>query len=93
MNNRLFLKSKLKTPVIITLQLEADAAAFFTTQRKAYFPAHINYLDAHLTLFHALPPEEPLIEVNFAEIAGYSFSCIYFWRCSDGLRGSLIFTG
>ena len=62
MNNRLFLKNKLKPPVIITLQLESDAAAFFTTQRTTYFPKHINYLDAHLTLFHALPPGEPLID-------------------------------
>ena len=46
-----------KYPVVITLQLEEAAAAFFTEQRKAYFPAHINYLEAHLTLFHALPAE------------------------------------
>jgi len=48
-------------PLILTLQLEEKASQFFNDQRKKYFPAHINYLEAHLTLFHALPPEEKII--------------------------------
>jgi hypothetical protein len=42
-------------PLILTLTLDADSQAFFDEQRRRYFPAKINYLSAHLTLFHALP--------------------------------------
>lgn len=49
-------------PLIITLQIDASAQAFFSGQRKLYFPAHINYLDAHLTLFHKLPADDILID-------------------------------
>lgn len=37
--------------------MEAGAAARFTALRQAHFPAHRNWLDAHITLFHALPGE------------------------------------
>ena len=45
-------------PLILTLTLDADSQAFFDAQRRRYFPAKINYLGAHLTLFHALPGDE-----------------------------------
>ncbi|CAN5721087.1 2'-5' RNA ligase family protein [soil metagenome] len=48
-------------PMVVTLQLEEKARQYFNEQRKAYFPAHLNYLEAHLTLFHALPPDEKII--------------------------------
>jgi hypothetical protein len=47
-----------KLPMIVTLQLEEEQQAFFDAQRKAYFPAHRNYLDAHITLFYHLPMGE-----------------------------------
>jgi len=43
-------------PLILTLQINPDAFAFFNALRKKHFPPRINYLDAHLTLFHQLPP-------------------------------------
>ncbi len=42
-------------PIIITLQLGAKSARFFQEQREKHFPAQINYIGAHLTLFHNLP--------------------------------------
>lgn len=42
-------------PIIVTLQLDADAHALLSEMRDRYFPAHINYLTAHMTLFHNLP--------------------------------------
>lgn len=45
-------------PLILTLTLDADSQAFFDEQRRRYFPPKINYLSAHLTLFHALPGTE-----------------------------------
>lgn len=47
--------------MIVTLELEEEQQAFFDAQRKAYFPAHRNYLDAHITLFYHLPIEEVAI--------------------------------
>lgn len=46
-------------PVILTLQFDAESAAFFERQRQTYFPAEINMVPAHLTLFHALPGADP----------------------------------
>jgi 2'-5' RNA ligase len=51
----------MSSPIIICLQLEEKAQHYFTSQRTAYFPKHINYLEAHLTLFHALPATTPII--------------------------------
>ena len=45
-------------PLILTLTLDAESQAFFDEQRRRYFPPKINYLSAHLTLFHALPGAE-----------------------------------
>lgn len=42
-------------PLIVTLQLNQEASEFFNALRKKHFPPKINYLDAHLTLFHQLP--------------------------------------
>lgn len=45
-------------PVILTLQIDVKSAAFFEAQRQKHFPADINFVPAHLTLFHQLPGEE-----------------------------------
>ena len=45
-------------PLILTLTLDATSQAFFDEQRRLYFPPKLNYLSAHLTLFHALPGAE-----------------------------------
>jgi hypothetical protein len=47
------------SPLIVTLQFDEASFAFFNGLRKQYFPPAINYLSAHLTLFHHLPPDEP----------------------------------
>ena len=45
----------MSNPLILTLKPDEQAQQFFNALRKAHFPAHANYLDAHLTLFHLLP--------------------------------------
>ena len=50
------------TPLIISLMIDPASQAFFSAQRQQYFPAHANYLDAHLTLFHKLPAHNTLID-------------------------------
>ncbi len=45
-------------PLILTLTLDEEAAAFFEARRRAYFPPERNKVPAHLTLFHQLPGDE-----------------------------------
>lgn len=57
-------------PLILTLTLDAVSQAFFDEQRRLYFPPKINYLSAHLTLFHALPGAgQAAIGAYLAEVA------------------------
>jgi 2'-5' RNA ligase len=41
---------------ILTLRLDEATQAIFEELRQRYFPPERNYLKAHLTLFHKLPP-------------------------------------
>ena len=52
-------------PLILTAELPPDLHRRFTDLRSAHFPPERNYLDAHVTLFHAIPPrcEEELGDV------------------------------
>ncbi|MCC2545391.1 2'-5' RNA ligase family protein [Hymenobacter sp. BT175] len=43
-------------PLILTLALDDVSAAWFNELRRQHFPPERNYLAAHLTLFHHLPP-------------------------------------
>ena len=43
------------SPLIVTARMPADLHARFTALRTAHFPPERNYLEAHVTLFHALP--------------------------------------
>lgn len=45
-------------PLILTLTLDDAAQTYFDALRRRHFPAAINYLSAHLTLFHHLPGAE-----------------------------------
>lgn len=42
-------------PLILTALLPHDLHAQYTALRTAHFPPERNYLEAHVTLFHALP--------------------------------------
>ena len=41
---------------ILTLELDPTSQAHFNTLRRQHYPAHLNQIPAHLTLFHQLPP-------------------------------------
>ncbi|MFD2718566.1 2'-5' RNA ligase family protein [Hymenobacter monticola] len=45
-------------PLILTLTLDATSQTYFNDLRQQHFPPKINYLAAHLTLFHHLPGPE-----------------------------------
>lgn len=44
-------------PLILTAELPPDLHRWATGLRAAHFPPERNYLEAHVTLFHALPPQ------------------------------------
>lgn len=44
-----------ETPIIVTLSLDKYSTAIFDELRRRHFPAHLNRVGAHLTLFHRLP--------------------------------------
>ncbi len=45
-------------PLILTLALDEENQARFEGERRRYFPARLNRIPAHVSLFHALPGEE-----------------------------------
>jgi 2'-5' RNA ligase len=55
--------------LVITLQMEEVYQIHFNALRQLYFPAHANYLDAHITLFHHLPASEPAITAALLDAA------------------------
>lgn len=44
-------------PFILTALLPKDLQSWATNLRDCYFPSERNFLEAHVTLFHALPPQ------------------------------------
>jgi 2'-5' RNA ligase len=50
-----------KKPLVATFAIDQSAQNYFNQLRQQHFPAELNYLDAHLTLFHALPDEDWII--------------------------------
>jgi hypothetical protein len=50
-------------PLIVALKLDPEAQDFFNVLRKQWFPASRNFIDAHLTLFHALPNTENILSI------------------------------
>ncbi len=62
--------SELAAPLIVTAELPPDLAAWATRLRQTHFPPERNFLDAHVTLFHALPPSaETEVRALLAECA------------------------
>ncbi|RFZ84572.1 2'-5' RNA ligase family protein [Mucilaginibacter terrenus] len=56
-------------PLILTLQIDEASQNFFDQLRSRYFPPERNYLAAHLTLFHQLPPDNIAIIDCLSRIA------------------------
>jgi 2'-5' RNA ligase len=56
-------------PIIVSALLDPDSFAWLDGLRRAHFPAERNQLDAHLTLFHALPPSlEPEVRRRISNL-------------------------
>ena len=61
-------EQSIRKPLVATLVISSFAQNYFNELRKQHFPVERNYLDAHLTLFHALP-DEPWIIEDLKELA------------------------
>lgn len=57
-----------KKPLVATLAITPSAQIYFNALRKQHFPPERNYIDAHLTLFHALP-DEPWVMADLEMLA------------------------
>jgi hypothetical protein len=56
-------------PIIITADMDKADQAWANGLRRAHFPAERNFVDAHITLFHHLPPSHlPEIKSRLAAL-------------------------
>jgi hypothetical protein len=60
-------------PLIATSVIDSSAQEYFNSLRKQHFPPERNYINAHLTLFHALP-DELWIKADLKELASMQHS-------------------
>ncbi|MFT3911988.1 MAG: 2'-5' RNA ligase family protein [Ferruginibacter sp.] len=60
--------TKMTAPLIVTLKLDDTIQSFFNALREAHFPKHVNYMDAHCTLFHNLPSQNDAIQKILKEV-------------------------
>ncbi len=57
-------------PLVLTLGLDPPDHAHFEAARQRHYPARLNRIPAHISLFHALPgEEEPSIRATLAREA------------------------
>ncbi|NHK28792.1 2'-5' RNA ligase family protein [Parvularcula flava] len=61
-------------PIIVTAQFDAQADDLFQRRRQEFFPPQLNFIPAHLTLFHNLPGdrESEVVKGIAAAIEGQS---------------------
>ena len=58
------------TPIIITAEMGRADQAWANALRREHYPPERNHLDAHITLFHHLPPSHlPEIKSRLAKLA------------------------
>ena len=57
------------TTTILTLRIDASSQQHFDALRGLYYPAKLNRIGAHLTLFHTLPATEAVRDALAAESA------------------------
>ena len=57
----------IRKPLVATFMISSAEQRYFNQLRQQHFPAERNYLEAHLTLFNALPDESWIVE-DLAEL-------------------------
>ncbi len=56
-------------PLIVTVKLDKQAQEYFAALRQKHFPAHCNYMEAHLTFFHKLPANLDVMDATLKKFA------------------------
>jgi 2'-5' RNA ligase len=46
---------------ILTVELDPISQSHFNSLRREHYPAHLNQIPAHITLFHQLPPHDKIV--------------------------------
>jgi 2'-5' RNA ligase len=54
--------------LILTVGLDKESQHFFSQLRNQYYPAHCNYVDAHITLLHRLPAGIALFDESMHQL-------------------------
>ena len=68
----IMMPSTKKVPLVVTLKIDEPSQLFFNEKRIMFFPAHVNYVDAHITLFHKLPANNKDIETELIAFAKHA---------------------
>ena len=64
------MNNSMSFPIILTAEMGKADQAWANGLRREHFPPERNYLDAHITLFHHLPPSHlPEIKSRLASLA------------------------
>lgn len=73
--------------LILTLAMEASSQERFNRLRRAHFPRHRNYLDAHLTLFHRLPASDEVRTaiLHFTRSTAFELEAEAVWNMGNGV--------
>jgi len=66
-----------EVPLIVTLKIDEPSQLFFNEKRIMFFPAHANFVDAHITLFHKLPSINLDIEIGMTQFAQHKKLDLY----------------
>ena len=88
-----------KAVYVLTLQTNSEHHDRMTELRNKYFPKELNKMDAHLTLFHALPGSKlessiiPHLEVVASEIQPFSICASFPSRLKKGVAICLPVSG
>ncbi len=62
---------------VATVRLDDESSHRLNLLRRRYFPPHRNFIDAHVTLFHQLPPESlTILERAVAEATPQAFEVV-----------------
>ena len=77
-------------PLILTLGLDEENQARFEGERRRFFPARLNRIPAHISLFHALPGEEleairQRLETEVALVGRFSLEVHDLMRLGKGV--------
>lgn len=78
-------------PLLVTVELDAESFTRLDGLRRRYFPPERNFIPAHVSLFHHLPPEEHgSVSRTLAQVAARAAPALRFGRLRRLGRGMAV---